>query len=235
MDWFQASRLERLTFKLQHIKERRAPSFGKRREACARLEPGRPVKAIKNRAGLWKTQQLNRTTISLRTSCSSWRSRNDESSSDGRLYCETSNAWCGSCRCSSCEQRKQSGQPVQVQKQARPQVSTACAWLTPWIERQHWRSSTGVSSQKQHFRSLAAGLHLCKAPAAGGAPWKGNIPVNRRKSPEHESFLRLGIVTQVLWPPNRASVRKLTFGKVRQFICRGLASEQLVSVWVSTK
>jgi hypothetical protein len=62
-----------------------------------------------------------------------------------------------------------------VQKQARPQVSTACAWLTPWIERQHWRSSTRVSSQKQHFRSLAAGLHLCKAPAAGGPPWKGNI------------------------------------------------------------
>ena len=47
MDWFQVSRLERLTFKLQHIEERRAPSFGKRREACARLEPGRPVKAIK--------------------------------------------------------------------------------------------------------------------------------------------------------------------------------------------
>jgi len=45
VDWFQVSRLERLTFKLQHIEERRAPSFGKRREACARLEPGRPVKA----------------------------------------------------------------------------------------------------------------------------------------------------------------------------------------------
>jgi hypothetical protein len=124
----------------------------------------------------WKTQQLNQTIISLRNACSSWRLRNDESSSDGRLYCETSNAWCGWCRCSSCGQRKQSGQPIQVQKQARPQVSTACAWLTPWIERQHWRSSTQVSSQKQHFRFLAAGLHLRKAPAGGGAPWKGISP-----------------------------------------------------------
>jgi hypothetical protein len=116
--------------------------------------------------------ELTKRFTSLRCACSSWRSGNDESPSDGRLCCETSNAWCGWCRCSLWRQRKQSGQLVQVQKQARRQVSTACAWLTPCIERQHWRSSTRVSSHEQHFPFLAAGLQLRKAPAGRCGPRK---------------------------------------------------------------